>query len=131
MVKPVKVARIMRSDDVEDELAMVLLSNYTIKWRIQELSVDILKQTIVAAKRRNLILELADLGNDAQFIVVVQLPATEDNVRQFLFCRPLVKNTTGKKMFKKVDSFIEEHQLSHTHYVFVCASIMMRTKKLL
>jgi len=124
----------MRSDDVADELAMVPLSDCTIKWRIQELSVDILKQIIVAAKRRNLILELdenTDLGNDAQFIVFVQLPATEDNVKQFLFCRPLVKNTTGKELFKKVDSFIEEHQLSHTHYVFVCASIMMRTKKLL
>jgi len=44
----------MRSDDVADELAMVLLSNYTIKWRIQEFSVDILKPTIVAAKRRNM-----------------------------------------------------------------------------
>ena len=123
----------MRSDDVADELAMVLLSNYTMKWRIQKLSVDILKQTIVAAKRRNLILELdenTDFGNDAQFIVFVQLPTIEDNVRQCLFCRPLVKNTIGKEMFKKVDSFIEEHQLSHTHYVFVCASIMMRTKKL-
>ena len=54
LVKPVKEARIMRSDDVADELAMVLLSNYTIKWRIQEFSVDILKPTIVAAKRRNM-----------------------------------------------------------------------------
>jgi len=58
-------------------------------WRIQELSVDILKQTIAAAKRsENLISELgetADLGNDAQFMVFMRYRATEDYVEQFLF----------------------------------------------
>ena len=39
-----------------NKLAMVLLSNYTIKWRIQELSVNILKQTIAAANRSGILL---------------------------------------------------------------------------
>jgi len=42
--------------------------------------------------------------------------------------------TTGKEMFKKVDSFTKKHQLSRTQCVFVradCASAMIRTKKAL
>ena len=55
---PVKIAWVMYSDAVGNKLPVVLLSNNTIKWRIQELSVDILIQTIAAATRSgNLILE--------------------------------------------------------------------------
>ena len=69
MVKPatVKIARI---------ICYVFSSNNTIKWRTQELSVDILKQTIAAAKRSgDLISELGettDLGHDPQFMVFVR-----------------------------------------------------------
>jgi len=60
LVKPaaVKIARIMCSDAIANKLHMVLLSNNTIKWHIQEFSVAILKQTIAVVKRSgNLILE--------------------------------------------------------------------------
>jgi len=107
----VKIARIMCSDAVANKLAMVRLWNNIIKWRIQEISVHILKRIIAAAKRSgNLISELGettDLGNDAQFMVFVRYRVTEYYVKQFLFCRPLAKHTTGKKMFKKVDSFVK------------------------
>jgi len=82
---------------------MVFLNN-TIKWRIQELSVGILKQIIAAAKRSgNLILgKTTDLGNDAQFIVFVLYRATEYYVEQFVLlstCRTYYKkrgqNTAG------------------------------------
>jgi len=86
----------------------VFSPNNTIKWRIQKLSVDILKQTIVAAKRSgNLNSELGDttaLENDAQFMVFVRSRSTEDYVEQFFFC-PLAKHTTKKEMFRKVDPF--------------------------
>ena len=56
-------------------------------------------------------------------------------MQQCLFCCPLAKHTTRKEMFKKVDSFTKEHQLSRTHSVFVCAdgaySAMIRIKKTL
>jgi len=41
----------MCSDAVGNNFAMILLSNNTIKWRIQKLSVDILKQTTVLLLR--------------------------------------------------------------------------------
>ena len=83
------------ADAVVHKLVMFFLSNNTIKLRIQELSIDILKQTIAAAKQsENLNSELGettDLGNDAQFIVVMRYRATEDDVE-----RPLLTSTSHK-----------------------------------
>jgi len=67
---------------------------------MQELSVDILKSIIAAAKRSgNLNSELggtAVLGNNAQFVVFLRYCATEDYVKQCFFCCPLAKHTTRK-----------------------------------
>ena len=110
---------------VANKLAMFFSISNAIQWRIKELSVDILKQTIAVAKRSgSLISEVgktADLGNDAQFMVFVRYRATEDYVEQFLYCCQLAKHTTRKEMFKKVDSFTTKHQLSRTRNACVCA----------
>jgi len=94
LVKPVavQITRIMCSDAVANTLAVVVYlfcqTTPSIKWRIQELPVDILKQTIAAAKRSgSLILELGettDLENDAQFTVFLRYRATKDYVEQFV-----------------------------------------------
>ena len=76
--------------------------------------------------------ETTDIGNDAQFMGFVRYRATEDYVEQVLFCCPLAKHTAKKEMFKKVDSFTKEHQLSRTNCVSACAdgaSGMIRIKK--
>ena len=65
--------------------------------------------------------ETTDIGSDAQLIVFVRYFDTNDFVEQFLFCRPLAKNTTGEVIFKKVDFFFEEHQLEWSNCVSVCA----------
>jgi len=58
----------MCSDAVGNKLAMVPLSNNTIKWRIQEISVNILQQHIAAAPRSgSLILQL----DETQRLVVI------------------------------------------------------------
>jgi len=65
---------------------------------------------------------------------VVRYRATEDYVEQSLFCCPLAKHTTRKEMFKKVDSFTKEHQLSRTRCMSVFAygaSGMIRIKNAL
>ena len=88
---------------------MVPLSDNTIKRRIEELSVDILQQTIAAVtlsgKFSLQLGETTDIGNDAQLMVFVRYRDADDYVKQFLFCRQLFKNTTGEQIFKKVDSF--------------------------
>ena len=55
-IKPaaVEMARILCGDAVANKLAMVPLSNDTIKWRIQEISEGVLQQTIASVKRRRL-----------------------------------------------------------------------------
>ena len=98
-VKPaaVEMARIMCGDAVANKLAMVPLSNDTIKWRIQEISEGVLQQTIASVKRNGKFsLQLdgtIDIGNDAQLMMFVRYLDTNDYMKQFLFCRPLAKNT--------------------------------------
>ena len=61
MTKPaaVEMARILCDDAVTNKLAMVHLSNDTMKRRIQEISEDVLQQTIASVKRsRNFSLQL-------------------------------------------------------------------------
>ena len=99
MIKPavVEMARILRGDAVANKLAMVPSSNDTIKWRIQEISKDVLQQTIASVKRSGKFSlrldETTDIRNDAQLMVFVQYLDTNDYMEQFLFCRPLAKNT--------------------------------------
>ena len=86
---------------------------------------NVLQQTIAAIRhceRFSLQLdETTDIGSDAQLMVFVRYFDTNDFVEQFLFCRPLAKNTTGEEIFKKVDFFFEEHQLEWSNCVSVCA----------
>ena len=117
LIKPaaVEMARILCGDAVANKLVIVPLSNDTIKWRIQEISEDVLQQTIASIKRSGKFsLQLdktIDIGNDAQFMMFVRYLDTNDYMEQFLFCRPLAKNTTGEQIFKKVNSFFKKHQL--------------------
>ena len=138
LIKPasVEMARIMCGDAVANKLKMVPLSNDTMKRRITELSRNVLQQTIVAIKRcERFSLQLdetTDIGSDAQLMVFVRYFDTNDFVEQFLFCRPLAKNTTGEEIFKKVDFFFEEHQLEWSNCVSVSADgapAMMGSKK--
>ena len=98
-IKPatVEMSRILCGDAVANKLAMVPLSNDTIKWRIQEIS-DVLQQTIASVKRSGKFSlqldETIDIGNDAQLMMFARyLIDTNDYMEQFLFCRPLAKNT--------------------------------------
>ena len=118
------MARVLCGDAVANKLAMVPLSNDTIKRCIQEISEDILQQTIASVKRSGKFSlqldETTDIGNDAQLMVFGRYLDTNDYMEQFLFCRPLAKNNTGEQIFKKVDLFFKKHQLQWSDCVSVC-----------
>ena len=137
MIKPaaVEMARIVCGNAVANKLAMVPLSNDTIKRRIQELSEDVLQQTIASVQRSGKFSlqldETTNIGNDVQFMVFVRYLDTNNYMEQF-FCRPLAKNTTGEQIFKKVDSSFKEHKLEWSDCVSFCADgapSMMGCKK--
>ena len=135
LIKPaaVEMARILCGDVVANKLAMIPLSNDTIKRRIQEISEDALQQIIASVKRSGKFSlqldETTDIGNDAQLMVFVQYLDKNNYMEQFLFCPPLAKNTTGEQIFKKVDLFFKKHQLEWSDCVSVCEDDMMGQKK--
>ena len=57
--------------------------------------------------------------SEMMLMVFVQYLDTNDYVEQFLFCRLLAKNTTGKQRFK-------EHQLEWSDCVSVCTDGSVR-----
>ena len=63
----------MRCDAVANNSVMVSLSNSTVKRRIQEISVDVLQQTIDAVKLSGIFSlqldEATDIGNDVMSVV--------------------------------------------------------------
>ena len=128
LIKPasVEMARIMCGDAVANILEMVPLSNDTMKRRIKELSRNVLQQAIAAIRhceRFSLQLdETTDIGSDAQLMVFVRYFDTNDFVEQFLFCRPLAKNTTGEEIFKKVGSSLKNISLSG---LIACLFVLM------
>ena len=67
------MARIMCIEAVANKLALVPLLENTIKGRIEELSVDILQQTIAAVKRSEKLSlhldETTDIGNNTLLMV--------------------------------------------------------------
>ena len=71
----VEIARIMCCNAVAIKLAVVSLSNHTIKQPIQELPDDILQQTIASVQHSGKFClqlgETTDIGNNAQFMVFV------------------------------------------------------------
>ena len=75
---------------------MVPLSNDTIKRGIQELSDDVLQQTIASVKRSGKFSlqqdETTDIGNDEQLMVFLRYLDTNNYVEHFLFFGPLTKN---------------------------------------
>ena len=79
LIKPaaVEMARILCGDAVANKSA-----NDTIKWLIQELSEDVLQQSIASVKRSKKFSlqldEITDIGNDAQLMVSVQYLNTND-----------------------------------------------------
>ena len=135
-IKPVAVemARILYGDAVAYKLAMVFLSNDTIKWRIQEISEDVLQQTIASVKRSGKFSlqldETIDIGNDAQLMMCVTL--TQTTIWSSFCFAVLLPKIAGEQIFKKVNLFFKKHQLQWSDCVSVCedgATSMMGCKK--
>ena len=116
------MARILCGNAIANKLAMVLLLNDIIKRRIQKISEDVLQQTIASAKRsEKFSFQLDETTDNAQLMVFVRYLDTSDYMEQFLFYRPLAKDTTGEQIFKKVDSFFKNISLNDLTACLFCA----------
>ncbi|XP_042228049.1 zinc finger BED domain-containing protein 5-like [Homarus americanus] len=89
------------------------------------MSADIKEQVVAAIKkRRKFSLQLdesTDVSDDAQLLVYARYQGTSDKEENFQFCKQLETTTTGEDLFKLVDSFIKEENLSWDQCFSVCS----------
>ncbi|XP_042213300.1 protein FAM200A-like [Homarus americanus] len=118
------MVRTVIGDDAVKKTETIPLSNNTLSRRIQEMSAYIKEQVVTAIKESGKFSlqldESTDVSDDAQLLVYARYQGKSDMEENFLFCKRLETTTTGEDLFKLVDNFIKEENLSGIS-VSVCA----------
>ncbi|XP_028654717.1 zinc finger BED domain-containing protein 5-like [Erpetoichthys calabaricus] len=106
-------------------LKSIPCSDNTVQRRIKDISEDLIQQVvekIIAAKEFSMQLdESTDISGEAQLVVFVRVPDSEDIIEHILLCRPLPERTTVEEIFKHIDDFFREHDILWFLCVAICS----------
>jgi zinc finger BED domain-containing protein 5/7/8/9 len=119
-----EVVRIMIGDKEVKKLEPLSISNNTVKRRIVDMSEDVLEQIV---EKVNLspyfsiqLDESTDIASQAQLLVYIRYLDNRNFAENFLFCKPLVANTTGEAIFNCLNMFFVENCIDWSKCVGVC-----------
>ncbi|XP_066941056.1 protein FAM200C-like [Macrobrachium rosenbergii] len=125
LVKPcmVEAARLVLDQNCVNKLNQISLSDNTVKQRIDDMSQDIKSQVIEKIKLSPFFAiqldETTDIAHLPQLLVYSRF-ISENQVGEFLFCRPLITTTKAEDIMNIVSNFFKEEKLSWAKLVGVC-----------
>ena len=66
-------------------------------------------------------LEIDETTDDAQLLAFVRYEDSGTMCDEFIFCKPLPGRTTGVEIFKALDDFFKDHNISWQKCVALCS----------
>ncbi|XP_039174925.1 zinc finger BED domain-containing protein 5-like isoform X2 [Crotalus tigris] len=121
----IEIASILFDEKMADAIRNIPCSDNTVQRRIQDMATDVIQQVvekITAAEKFAFQLdESTDIAGNAQLIVFVRVPDSDNILEHILFCRPLPGKTTGEEIFTMIDNFFNKHGILWTWCVAICS----------
>ena len=107
-----------------NKLKTVPLSDTTIARRIDEMASDVRVQLIEKLRLADAFAlqldESTDVSKDAQLLAFVRFVDQNEMLEEFLFCKRLPERTTSAEIFKVIDAFFRENDISWAKCVALC-----------
>nr|XP_055055877.1 zinc finger BED domain-containing protein 5-like [Misgurnus anguillicaudatus] len=113
----------MVGDKAANQIKSILLSNDTVSRRIKDLSFDVKSQLTERLRSSEFALQLdecTDVSSAAQLLVYARYSWDEHILEDILFTKELEGRASGEDIFKLLDTFFTEENLSWENCVSVC-----------
>ena len=126
LIKPcmLKAASLVLGETNSKKLAMISLSDSTIKTRIDELSNDIELQVLEKIHASPFFAiqcdETTDVAQLSQLLVYVRFAGPSSIEEEMLFCKPLETTTTAEDVFNVVSTYFDNNDMKWENLVGIC-----------
>ena len=126
LIKPcmLKAASLVLGETNSKKLAMISLSDSTIKTGIDELSNDIELQVLEKIHASPFFAiqcdEITDVARLSQLLVYVRFAGLSSIEEEMLFCKPLETTTTAEDVFNIVSTYFDNNDMKWENLVGIC-----------
>ena len=126
LLKPciLESVKLVLGEKTSQTMKQILLSNDTIKSRIQDMSDDIKSKVLSKIDSSPVFAlqldETTDVSNLSQLLDYVRYVADERINEQFLFCQPLETTSKAVDVFQMLINFFDKSELSWSKLVGIC-----------
>lgn len=113
----------MLGESMGQQLKAIPMSNDTVSRRIADISEDLHAQLIEKVKNSHFAIqvdEATDLHRDAHLICYIRFVDGEAMREELLFCETFSADTTGESIFRIIDTFLKDNDISWIKCAGIC-----------
>lgn len=113
----------MFGESMAQQLKVIPMSNDTVSRRIADISEDLHVQLMEKVKNSYFAIqvdEATDLLRDAHLICYIRFVDGEAMREELLFCETFSADTTGESIFRMIDTFLKDNDMSWCKCVGIC-----------